>query len=212
MTCNINPETGIRYGIVSMQNLESWVQDELDAHGEDLRYNAARAEKRAELENEAFGMEFDDPEDREDWVEEQLDRWNQEYECDEPIVALKRDEGTPNELHVQTTWLGGAQLLFVFRSPHTGPHRLCSPCVPNCGDLDNPDENGEICYDVPPDWRWKDAETQSGRKKVVVYLSPENENSDVTTVEDLFGFIQNELENANIGALMHIEADDDEQS
>ena len=207
MATNVNPETGIRYGIISMHNLESWVQDELDCHGKDLSYEEARREAEAQFENEAKILEMDEDE-RSDWVEEQLGKWGENYERDEPIIELRRDEGTDDELHVQTTWLGGAQLLFIFCSPHTGRHRLCSPCVPNCGDLDNPDGDGEVCYDVPPDWRRKEEDGEAEitpTRKIVIVLSSENENDDVKTVEDLFGFIQNELENANIGALMSIE-------
>jgi len=158
---NVNTETGVRFGVVSMQNLESWVYDILDSEGTDCTYRDARLDKKRELQAEADGKDFDCDEDRSSWIEEQLDQWGQEYEADEPVVELRRNEGTPEELHVRTTRLGGAQLLWVFRSPHLTTRPLCSPCVPGAVDLDGAEgaESTAGCgqgYDVPPDWRRKD--------------------------------------------------------
>lgn len=40
---------------------------------------------------------------------------------------------------------------------------------------------------------------------VTVILSKDNENEDVQTLEDLLGFILNELENVGIGATLKIQ-------
>ena len=151
---NINTETGVRFGIVSMQLLEDWVYEVVINHGEDITYRDARLDKKRELQAEADDKEFDCDEDRSSWIEEQLDQWGQEFETDEHAVELKRNEGTPEELHVRTTWLGGAQQLWVFRSPYLTKRQLCSPCVPGAVDLDSKEaDDGEEGYDVPPDWR-----------------------------------------------------------
>lgn len=42
------------------------------------------------------------------------------------------------------------------------------------------------------------------KREIVITLSNENENQDIVDIEDLFNFIINELENANIGAYLEI--------
>ena len=42
-------------------------------------------------------------------------------------------------------------------------------------------------------------------KMLTIILSSDNENDEIQTIEDLQGFILNELENADIGALLKIQ-------
>jgi hypothetical protein len=133
---NVNVETGIRYGIVAMNSLQSWVWDELLTRGDNLSFRAFEEDWRAEHPGAT---------DR---------QWQHAcdcYEADEPIYEAVIDGVT-----VRLTWLGGAPLLFVFESPHRANVRLCSPCVPNCGNLDSKvplsDGRAFVCYDVPAEW------------------------------------------------------------
>lgn len=151
---NVNPETGIRYGIISANALHGDVIDNIQNMGRDLHYEEAKAdlEKQADaLEEEVrIGMAEDDPsivgneeieesrieaayeargyQDREDFIGKQLEQFQDE----EPVHEFEIDG-----VKGRTTWLGGALLVWVFFSPHMTRVQLCSPCVPNCGDLDN---------------------------------------------------------------------------
>ena len=150
MATNINPDTGVRYGVISTRNIDQDVLDTILQNGTDLSYAEAEEEIRRDVEADVRagkGILLDD-------VDMEVQSRMEHYQCEEPVVryVLTDDAGQPT-LEVQTTWLGGAQLLWVFKSPYRTKARLCSPCVPNAGDLDNLDPDGEECYDVPPDWR-----------------------------------------------------------
>ena len=70
---------------------------------------------------------------------------------EEPIIEFEY-EGVKG----RTSWLGGALNLWIFESPYTNTFALCSPCVPNVCNLDQPDPDGCVGYDVPPHWRVKE--------------------------------------------------------
>ena len=144
---NVNPETGIRYGIISSLSLEDGVIDDIYSNGTDVYYEEAVEEIRADLQREIVEGNLHEN-DFEDELENRVNAFNNEYEPDEPVYKFSI-EGVEG----RTTWLGGALMVWIFKSPFTTQARLCSPCVPNCGDLNNIDLQGALCYDVPPDWR-----------------------------------------------------------
>lgn len=154
---NTHEVTGIPYGIISCNSLDQeWMHELLFVHGKDLSYAAAlqeeedrqRAEFDAALEVvNTYGVWSNI--DNQPEFRANLD--NFEPCIDEPIV-----EGECEGVKYRTTWLGGAQMLWVFESPHVGRFAQCSPCVPGAADLDSPDEDGIEGYDVPPDWRYKE--------------------------------------------------------
>lgn len=133
MLPNVNPETGIRYGMISQHSLAAWIMDEIIQNGENLSYNSAWGDYMAEHEL---------TEDSDD-IDTHRDSFSDEYYGDDDTYAAVIDG-----VSVQTSSLG----LWVFHSPHVVKCRLCSPCVPNCGNLDSPAENGYECYGVPADW------------------------------------------------------------
>lgn len=61
-------------------------------------------------------------------------------------------EGEYGGVKYQIFYLGGAPHLMVLHSPHIVKARLCSPCIPNAGDLDSLDDSGCDTYGVPADW------------------------------------------------------------
>jgi hypothetical protein len=123
---NTNEVTGVRYGIVALRSLEDWVFDEFFNNGTNVSYEAAL-------------KEFDgDPEDF-------------EYEGDEDTYEMV----TPDGLELGLSTLGGAYNVWVFESPHTAEHALCSPCVPNAGNIDTPGDF--VCYTLSAEWFRKDA-------------------------------------------------------
>lgn len=183
MFTNINPETGIRYGYISAQSIHPDIlYDVIDVVGENLSFNEAELETKAEIEQEAEQIEeeariaiaerggYTDREaedalegeieaaynrlgydDREDFVDRKLSRAMDHIYIEEPIIEFEY-EGVKG----RTSWLGGALNLWIFESPILGMYRVCSPCVPNAGNLDQPFEWGVLTYDVPADWRVKE--------------------------------------------------------
>ena len=140
MQPNVNPETGIRYGIISANSLDGeLVQDLLYYQGEDLSWKEAEEEIKIAMREEGVREE--------DWDRTLDDRLGDVY-IDEPIV-----EGECEGVKFRTSWLGGALHFWIFESPHIGLYSECSPCCPNAGDLDSPNDDGVECYDVPEGWR-----------------------------------------------------------
>ena len=108
MDVNVNPETKIRYGIVSLRSLHDEVFAIFENEGTNISYEAALKE---------FDGDFDDF----------------EYEGDEDSYELEI-EG----LKLGLSTLGGAYNVWVFESPKVANHALCSPCCPNAGNIDVP--------------------------------------------------------------------------
>lgn len=179
---NTNPETGIRYGVIALNNLDqdtvNWLwQDstnlsELEAANdartqfsrewenmsEDARVAADEVDaKMAEAEREAFIEKWfeqkGEPSDVESYVEKRMEDFNDGFQIEEPTL-----EGECEGVKYQITWLGGAPLLWVLEGPTGFAHELCSPCVPNAANLDGgfsetaTDDNTYPCYIVPADW------------------------------------------------------------
>lgn len=150
-------EHGIRYTMYSMNDIDSdLVDDLLYTYGKDLSYEAAYEEEeacqRAEWENncetssilaqenfDVIPVFADFEADFKDFVPM----------IDEPVI-----EGTHQGIHYRTSWLGGAQMLWVFKSPIIGHFNLCSTCVPGAcdGSAPTPRADGFCGYAVPPDW------------------------------------------------------------
>lgn len=144
---NMSPETGIRYGIISANALDPEIVNEIQQRGKDVHYDEARSDVEADVFaacNKYMG----------DWAsqyvaDKALERFAEQWTDDEPVHEFDL-EGVKG----RTTWLGGALMVWVFDSPHTGTFQLCSPCVPGGCDLDSPAKSGAIGYDVPTDWRY----------------------------------------------------------
>ena len=140
MQPNVNELTGIRYGIISANSLDGeLVQDLLYYEGEDLSWKEAEEEIKIAMREEGVTEE--------DWDRTLDDRLSDVY-IDEPIV-----EGECEGVKYRTSWLGGALHFWIFESPRIGLYSECSPCCPNAGDLDSPNDDGVECYDVPEGWR-----------------------------------------------------------
>lgn len=161
MIVNTNLETGIRYGVIYLNSLNQDTADQLFFEGvnvsEEEAYTEAEREILETIKNEIFEAVKDgeeppyDEDDIDREVERRLERWGDQLQIDEPFI-----EGEHEGVKYQISWLGGAPMLWVLESPCCGKYKLCSPCVPNAGDLDSPSENGEVCYDVPIAWRQND--------------------------------------------------------
>jgi len=181
---NINPETGIAYGVIATQHLDGDLAQELfyGPHAVDESYRAAYEEARmgAKLKYDSLIEEATiaaaetgadregdfDPEDfQANWFEAHGHLIDQEEfveaELERFSDCCQIDEpdisGTYEGVTYAISWLGGAPLLWVFQSEFTSMRSACSPCVPGAGDLDSDlNANGILCYDVPDDWRFKE--------------------------------------------------------
>lgn len=160
MTANINPESGIPYGYIKADAIDSDILDQLTFYnGKNLSYENAWQEYKAQKEREYEAMmeekriarreidggtlsEDDDPPFDED---EAKDEFNDVYIGEEEVYAGER-----LGVHYQTSWLGGAQHLYIFKSPVLTKCRPCSPCVPNAGDLDSVGDY--LAYGVLVEW------------------------------------------------------------
>ena len=147
---NMNPETGIRYGIVAANSLHGDVICELQANGKDLHWEEFAEDVKRGLQGEVdYGDHDDDPDfDFDEELDSRMENAADHFYDDEPV-----HEFDYQGVQGRTTWLGGALLVWVFESKWTTNARLCSPCVPNCCDLDSPDPDGYEGYDVNPEWR-----------------------------------------------------------
>ena len=148
---NRNPETDIRYGYISAQSLHPDVIDELQQRGVDLHYEEAKSDFLSQLrhllEDNAICT----------WsingiIEAASDAWGDAFYDDEPV-----HEGEYESVHYRTSWMGGALHVWVFESPIAKKYQECSPCVLlGAGNLDCPDPDGVLTYDVPAEWRVND--------------------------------------------------------
>jgi hypothetical protein len=169
---NHNPDTGIAYGYISANALDPDIVDELQMDGTDVYYEPALDDYQQDLSiNPVLQDEAceDAGTKRDDLNENELraqalayirgrwsgSKWEQEfndsYQPDEPV-----HEGEKDGVKYRTSWLGGALNVWIFESPFTGRFQQCSPCVPGAANLDNPDPDGILGYDVPPEWRSND--------------------------------------------------------
>lgn len=149
---NVNEKTGIRYGIIASRSLEYWVIDEIQMNGTDVHWEEAVEDQRREVKRDVEWGSVSE-EDFYKELDRRIEALSENFYDDEPVheFDIKGVKG-------RTTWLGGALLVWVFESPYKTYAQLCSPCVPNCGDLDSLDDStGELCYDVPPEWRREEA-------------------------------------------------------
>ena len=136
---NRDPETLTSYGVVSLISLADWVFDEFFQNGINLTADAALEEWRSDNPAKA--------------ADEDEDEFWDYYDGDEEQYRLETDG-----MILELSYLGGAPLVWVLKSPHKRSVRECSPCCPNAGDLDSPVEPGEgiVCYDLPHDWYFLD--------------------------------------------------------
>lgn len=150
---NMNPETGIRYGTIYLEELDPEVADDLLFRSTNLSYQAALDDVEAEAAAAAseLGYEHGSP-DWEDYIEVKVTEAeiSGRFDIEEPHIC-----GIYEEVEYEITHLGGAALLYVTHSPRIGRFDLCSPCVPNACNLSSPNPEGFEGYTVPDDWLWK---------------------------------------------------------
>ena len=173
---------GVRYGTIYLNSLDPDVADELffGSQATNLSEQRAYEELKHEIERDADGIEDDvriaiaerdyamlsndnfmereveaayqrlGYADRDDYIDTKLELESQDMQIEEPTIS-----GTLEGVKYEISWLGGAPLLFCLESPVISKARLCSPCVPNAGSLEDLDDEGYECYGIPDEWRTK---------------------------------------------------------
>lgn len=145
MPANLNPETGIAYGLISSNALNSEVVDTLlfGTQAKDHYYEEW-------LQTEAIDRGWDQEGSPSEFLEELPYEEQPEYDGgpDEKLIT-----GGYEEVDYQTVYIGGALHFWIFKSPViTECGREGSICVPNACILDTLD--GDYSgYDVPKEWR-----------------------------------------------------------
>lgn len=168
---NQNPTTGIAFGYIRADAIDSDLLHEITLiNGKDLTYEGALAEYLAQQRtlHECSIDEGEIEPDEEFDENAATDKFNDECQCDEPIY-----EGEHEGVKYRTSWLGGAQHLWVFESPVVTKCRPCSPCVPGAGNLENVGDYE--AYGVPTSWLTPDfIEQQIERDDYCVVMGPDS--------------------------------------
>jgi hypothetical protein len=135
---NIDVDTGIRFGIISANSLDSWIYEELE-----LDYGKPTCPK--------CGSDVKDTDDI-TWPNKRLPEhkecvctscgeyyWSEECYPQEPISQYIDDgkyEATLTEINE----------MVIIKAPFYTLTKFCSPCFPGGGDLNNPVEEGVKTY------------------------------------------------------------------
>jgi hypothetical protein len=223
MRANINPETGIPYGVIDARSCQ-WLWETIVNEGRDVTAEAHEEQVRKELErNLASDLgEYEVnpklcshsgsvqfylfvlamlnrypqffPKDRTEEVaravlDEVYDDASNTFSISEAIEFIWKyyaDEWLYGDFEdtsehtfaweqdgrfsYQVSSLGGAPLIWVFKSPYVTPCRQCSPCVPNAGNLDDMMELGAhncLAYCMDPE----EIDDVIARPKVMYYAT-----------------------------------------
>jgi hypothetical protein len=183
LTTNVNPDTDIRYGVAQGNNYPDLV-DHIMQNGDDLAYNYFVSEIKASFENvnpdddlatitediegiledlpcypkpdvDELVLEVVSPNSDESLGDRLYDLIcdNLQYENDSDNASYELEE---NGCKYAISSLGGSLLIWIYESTNiVYVSSLCSPCVPNAGDLDSgltDQDSGYQCYGIPSEW------------------------------------------------------------
>lgn len=144
---NIDTETGIRYGVISLHSLDSWIYEELEPEYGDACCPSCGTETRDSDEFEDPKSEFRNPKFKEqycDVCEEYF--WSEECYPDSPHSHTLDKNGYSAETDMDCI------NLFVYKSLYFTRAKYCSPCVPGAGDLNSPCSDGAKAYCLGHDY------------------------------------------------------------
>lgn len=156
---NIHPVTGIAYGVINANNLDGDVLHTISfENGIDMDYVDTQADWAKPL---GFVAPVADPgESTYQYYKRVQDELNQ-FDAEWHTFEQENEDFTgtsfcANYEGVDTLYSTEGNTVMVTYSPHVNKVQQCSPCFPNAGDLDNPDENGIMAYMVPLTWLYNE--------------------------------------------------------
>jgi hypothetical protein len=167
---NRNPETGVPYGVTNnipdwlWEEIDQWLPDDWDEIRTDLAWEVLKKNRESltqEMVDEFWGGDDVQLDELDDFMSEFVVEFVEEMFPGEWQNVLEnfddselRKSGEVEGVKLSLSYLGGAPLLWVVKSPRLVWCRPCSPCVPGGGDLDSPQEEGSgmQCYGLPEGW------------------------------------------------------------
>jgi|GEM_PF-1506189 len=155
-TCNRDPETGIRYGIISLHKLGEFSADSFEAE-----YDACCPHCQADWPDNAETKFY--PASNLDENGEERPRYERRagyYATCPACEKLVREDDTIGEepsRHVLKDegyegMLDSSQDAWCFKSPFFTRAAFCSPCAPGAVSLSSPCDDGERAYCFGHDW------------------------------------------------------------
>jgi hypothetical protein len=145
---NVDEKTGIRYGVIHMNDLSSYAMDDIFTHGEDVGFEQMRQQAKDDLAR-AIASAIDDYGqigDPDEVAAEIIDNAVEWHECDSSGPYEYDAEG------VSIRTMSDNTELFVLKSPYYTHCQFCSPCAPGAGYLMNPCPDGPKTYCLGHDW------------------------------------------------------------
>ncbi len=159
---NRNPETMIRYGVISGNSVPELLEDILTCGqnlSEEERDNEEQESLQTALKNALAEWNPECADILEDIVDQEglagqvrdclMERDVGDEAIEEPVMTYELDT-REGEIKLRLDWLGGAPLIYVLESPWLMECRPCSPCIPGAGDLNSPagDSAGVRAYSL----------------------------------------------------------------
>lgn len=141
-TTNRNPDTGIRYGVISMNRLSQWAWEDVEAdYGEPTCGHCG---------NEAVEWDMD--------THDSYEGDGSDYACEHCERSFDSSDAFGEE-PVGHTHDGAEKFTvdsygdaFVVASPYYTRAAFCSPCAPGACHLENPTPDGAKAYCLGTDW------------------------------------------------------------
>ena len=150
---NIDKATGMRYGVIPMNDLSSFAWDDILVNGDDLDFAAYKQECKTSIATaignalEELGLDRgNDAEELADGIVDDLE-WDG-YENTGDCARYAYDDG---EVSIETASDGD---VWVLKSLYYTYAPFCSPCAPGAGylrDAGTDDSNPKV-YCLPKDW------------------------------------------------------------
>ena len=150
--CNRDPETGIRYGIIPINDLNEWAWDSFEAD-----YGNPTCPQCGNVVANEF--EDQDTEGYEPYREHSCD----DYACNDCLLILGSEDvygdeplGWTLDDGLVKAFMDSSNDVWVVKSPYYTRAQFCSPCAPGAAYLSSPREQGPKAYCLGPDWFGKE--------------------------------------------------------
>lgn len=164
---NIDTETGIRFGVISQNELlQAWcdsAEPEYGApHCPQCGNEAQTGESKSEQRGNSVTCWTEHPPEAEDY--DTPHGCCGDYRCDECRILFDGEDAFGDEPlgHVlddgeyKATQSGDDSDIFILKSPYFTRCRYCSPCAPGAGHLTSCDDDGIRAYCFGHDWFYDD--------------------------------------------------------